>query len=160
VLFSIVYSCAFPNTPKFIQVQQTRQGSIVNKQWIFDCHAQGRLLSEDNYRLIETNETTLKTNSNEVLHSKHVTEQDKANISKDMSRQVMNTFDDDEPSSMEHIQPKLRRKKPMATFDDDDDDAALVTKDVTRKTSTKSRPMARVDNIASKCSFLFSSEQF
>ncbi|UJR23469.1 hypothetical protein I4U23_026470 [Adineta vaga] len=45
---------AFPNTPKFIQVQKAGNGFIVNQQWILDCHKQDRFLSESSYEFSET----------------------------------------------------------------------------------------------------------
>lgn len=44
-------SCAFPNTPKFVQVQHSGRGSIVSQKWILDCCMQNRLLPEIAYSL-------------------------------------------------------------------------------------------------------------
>lgn len=45
------FSCAFPNTPKFAQVQQSGKGVIVNQKWILDCYTQKRFLPDKSYRL-------------------------------------------------------------------------------------------------------------
>jgi len=57
--------CAFPNTPKFVQVQKTGQGSIVNQQWILDCHNQKRLLPEKSYLLTGLEKGTPKKKKKE-----------------------------------------------------------------------------------------------
>ncbi|CAF1556469.1 unnamed protein product, partial [Adineta ricciae] len=48
---------AFPNTPKFTQVQKAGNGFIVNKQWILDCYDQSRLLPEKTYTFSQVPET-------------------------------------------------------------------------------------------------------
>ncbi|PON66343.1 BRCT domain containing protein [Parasponia andersonii] len=40
--------CAFPNTPKFRQVQADC-GTIVSKEWISDCHSQKKLVDIESY---------------------------------------------------------------------------------------------------------------
>ncbi|BAT91575.1 DNA-repair protein XRCC1 isoform X2 [Vigna umbellata] len=42
--------CAFPNTPKFRQVEADC-GTIVSKDWIIDCYTQRKLIEIDNYLL-------------------------------------------------------------------------------------------------------------
>ena len=50
------FSCAFPNTPKFAQVQQSGKGIIVNQKWILDCYNQKRLLPDKSYLLKRADE--------------------------------------------------------------------------------------------------------
>jgi hypothetical protein len=51
-------SCAFADTPKYLQVQQTKHGLIVNQQWINDCFERQELLSESAYALSVSSTTT------------------------------------------------------------------------------------------------------
>ena len=83
------FSCAFPNTPKFAQVEQSGKGIIVNKQWILDCHAQDQLIPEKFYQLKES----------------------KKRKSKDE--------DEDEPTGSKDVKSKTPvKKKPAHTNDD------------------------------------------
>jgi len=50
----VLFSCAFPNTPKYAQVEQSGKGRIVSKQWITDCFKRKKFLSEDKYKLETT----------------------------------------------------------------------------------------------------------
>ncbi|CAF1430537.1 unnamed protein product [Rotaria sordida] len=127
--------CAFPNTPKFTQVKQTRKGFIVNKQWILDCYKQNQLLSEKNYELKGSN-----NNSN-------IIKKDKPNrISEKNPTKIMN-FDDDNEEEEEneeyHLSKDVTRKTPikkkMLTFDDDDDDEPVVSKNIKQKPQTKKK---------------------
>lgn len=43
--------CAFANTPKYAQVEQSGKGRIVTKQWINDCFKQKKFLAEEKYKL-------------------------------------------------------------------------------------------------------------
>lgn len=45
----LIFSCAFPNTPKFNQVRG--KGKIVTKKWIEDCHSQRKRLPWRRYAL-------------------------------------------------------------------------------------------------------------
>lgn len=68
---SFVFSCAFANTPKFLQLQQTGKGSIVNERWVIDCHDKHQLLPEIWYQIKSNSEQSTKnqnrTNDNESL---------------------------------------------------------------------------------------------
>jgi len=127
------FSCAFPNTPKFTQVKQTKKGFIVNKQWILDCYKQNQLLSEKNYEFKELNNNERKKDT-------------PSRISERKSTKIMN-FDDnneeeenEEPLISKDVTKKPAIKKKMTTFDDDDDDdEPVVQTNIKRKTQTKQK---------------------
>jgi DNA-repair protein XRCC1 len=45
---STLLICAFPNTPKFRQVE-TNGGTIISKEWITECYAQKKLVDIEQY---------------------------------------------------------------------------------------------------------------
>ncbi|CAM4885709.1 unnamed protein product [Rotaria socialis] len=155
--------CAFSNTPKFTQVQQTGKGFIVNKQWILDCYKQNQLLSEKNYEFKgSNNNNTNKDKPNRIserkstkpIHFDDDSEEEKDNEDHQLSKDVIRkppmktkvaTIDDvdadeEEPLISKDVQRKSRVKKKMRTFDDEDeydDDNEIenntVSKYVTKK---------------------------
>ena len=135
-----IFSCAFANTPKFSQVQKTGKGTIVNKQWILDCHEQSTLLSENDYQLAGSrkSETPSRKSTKSLKYDDDEDEVEKetpklkssSTIPKNDERnkmtptKIIETFDDDED---EIPSPKMTRrssriKKDIQTFDDEDDD--------------------------------------
>ncbi|CAF2154219.1 unnamed protein product [Rotaria magnacalcarata] len=67
---------AFPNTPKFNEVQQTGKGMIVSKHWIIDCCKQNQLLSEKSYNLKEKNDKETSKRKLGTINRKNVDEEE------------------------------------------------------------------------------------
>lgn len=141
-------SCAFHNTPKFTQVQQSGSGSIVNKQWILDCYEQKQLLPEKNYLVKGSKGETPTRRQTKVIHLDDEEDEPKVSTSvqrKTPTRKTITTFDDDddEGEDEEPIQTRAAAKKRMVSFDDDDEDddedQALTSKGVARKTPSSHR---------------------
>ncbi|KAM7255609.1 hypothetical protein ACFE04_008507 [Oxalis oulophora] len=63
---STLLVCAFPNTPKFRQVQAD-QGTIVSKDWISECYTQKRLVEIEPY-LMNVGKPWKITTSNQCSH--------------------------------------------------------------------------------------------
>ena len=109
---SLPFSCAFPNTPKFTQVQKTGQGSIVSKQWILDCYDQNQFLSEKDYELKGAKASSTRSDT-----PRRTSERKPTNIA---------TFDDveenEEPVTAKSVQRRSHTKKKITTFDDDEDE--------------------------------------
>ncbi|CAF2415151.1 unnamed protein product [Rotaria sp. Silwood2] len=83
--------CAFSNTPKSTQVQETGKGFIVSKQWIIDCLKKNQLLPEKSYELIETkdNDTKQQTPKRKSVTKKRKTQNDeKTTVSKDTKKRT------------------------------------------------------------------------
>ena len=123
-LFFLNFSCAFPNTPKFVQVKQTGKGFIVNKQWILDCYKQNQLLSEKNYELKGYNNNITKRDQTNRISEKKQTKIDNNMKEHQLSRKTsiekkMKTFDDDDDDEDEEVTDSINVKQ--HTFDDEDD---------------------------------------
>lgn len=116
VLCLISLSCAFPNTPKFVQVQKSKQGIIVNKQWILDCHEKSQFLSESNYQFDGTKKSESSTRkSTKVLNFDDENEDDAENQT---TSTTMKT------TSSRSVEPKRPSRKQIETFDDQDDSSS------------------------------------
>jgi len=124
--------CAFPDTPKFTQVQKTGYGSIVNSNWILDCYQQNQLLSEKNYELTSKKTATPQRRSIKTMQISDEDEEQE-NKKRQKTKKPVTTFDDDDDDDDEMEQSttsrstrsstrKSQTKKPIATFDDDDDE--------------------------------------
>jgi hypothetical protein len=123
-------SCAFPNTPKFTQVQQSEKGFIVNKQWILDCYKQNQLISDKIYELKGNNNSTISTNT-----PRRTSERKPINFDDDDDEE-----ENEEPLVSKDVKRKTPIKKKIATFDDDDDDDDDEEPIVSKSVQTKSPP--------------------
>ncbi len=79
-------SCAFANTPKFAQVEQSGQGFIVNKQWILDCYNQNQLIPEKFYQLKQTKKRKSKTEDESDVKRKTPVKKKSINANEDQSK--------------------------------------------------------------------------
>ncbi|CAF0969926.1 unnamed protein product [Rotaria sordida] len=131
--------CAFPNTPKFTEVQQTEKGFIVNKQWIIDCHKKNQLLPEKLYELkeINDNETKQQTPKRKSETKKRKTQNEDENIiSKDVKKRTpvkkkptTTKEDKKKKNKFEEIPAVFHGKHFYVSYGDYDDNTLL---DITR----------------------------
>jgi hypothetical protein len=80
-------SCAFPNTPKYAQVEQSGKGLIVNKQWILDCHKKNQLLPEKSYKVKQPNKRKSKGEDEPTEKKKTPVKKKSTNTNEDQSIQ-------------------------------------------------------------------------
>ncbi|CAF0851402.1 unnamed protein product [Rotaria sp. Silwood1] len=130
--------CAFQNTPKFTQVQQTGKGFIVNKQWIIDCYKKNELLHEESYELKELNdnETKQQTPKRKSRTRKRKTQnEDDTTVSKDVKkrtpvkRKSTTTKDQTNKKQFDEIPDFFHGKHFYVSYGDYDDNTLL---DITR----------------------------
>ncbi|CAF4617601.1 unnamed protein product [Rotaria sp. Silwood1] len=132
--------CAFQNTPKFTQVQQTGKGFIVNKQWIIDCYKKNELLPEESYELKELNDNetkqqTPKRKSRTRTRKRKTQNEDDTTVSKDVKkrtpvkRKSTTTKDQTNKKQFDEIPDFFHGKHFYVSYGDYDDNTLL---DITR----------------------------
>ncbi|CAH0386803.1 unnamed protein product [Bemisia tabaci] len=158
--------CAFPNTPKFQQVQG--KGKIVKKEWIEECYAQKRRFPWRRFALDRKDkkkpesEDEIFTNADDVPEESDCDTDEEVNRIQQKKKKAANPLNDDSDSDTTSKRPQRKRTKVLSVYDEDTDIDEEEEKPIPKKNSrdtsiTEKLPLPYLPDFFSGKTFYISS---